>query len=394
MANTLKAILILLATYGVAFASNTPLVFRLAYAVTTIVILCFLWSSRNIHALEIRRRPLELRTQVGKAIREVLYLRNRSLLPNLCVEIHDHSSLPEHQVGRAIALMPGGTKQQEIETTCRTRGIFTLGPYSVVTADPFGIFRWRRFFPQTWTVVVYPPTFDLPHFSLSTGQLAGGQLSRQRTQFVTPSAAAIREYAPGDGLNRIHWPSTAKMRHLMSKEFDLDPAPDVWIALDIQREVQVGSGAESTLEYGVAVAASLTKHLLDQHWAVGLIAVGAHRTVVQSDRGARQLLRTLEELASIRAEGTTPFAPVLTAEGTRFGRNTTLIAISPSAHESWVAALKDLAVRGVETMAIHLEARTFGPAAGSLPLTASLAAAGIPWFVVRRGDSIGEVLRL
>jgi len=392
--NALKAILIIAASNGVAFASNTPLVFRLAYAITALVLVCFFWSWRNIAALEIQRQPMELRTQVGETVREAFQLKNRSLLPNLCAEIYDHSSLPHHKASLALPLSPNSTKQWEVSTICQKRGKFKLGPYSIVTTDPLGIFRWRKFFDRTWTVLVYPPTYDLPHFHLSTGELAGGQSSRRRTYFTTPRASGIREYVPSDSLNRIHWPSTAKMLRLMSKEFELDPAADVWIMLDLQREVQAGSGLESTVEYGVAAAASLAKHLLDKHWTVGLIASTAHRTVVHSDRGAQQLLRMLEELSVVRAEGELPLAEVLISESRRFGRNTTLIVISPSREESWISALKDLAARGVEAIAVVVEGRSFGHAPSSAAFIDSLVATDIPKFVLKRGDNIGEVLRL
>ena len=49
---------------------------------------------------------------------------------------------------------------------------------------------------------------------------------------VTPQAAGVRDYAPGDALRRIHWPTSARRDRLMTKEFDQDPQADVWIFLD------------------------------------------------------------------------------------------------------------------------------------------------------------------
>ena len=37
-------------------------------------------------------------------------------------------------------------------------------------------------------------------------------------------------------LNRIHWPTTVRMRRLMTKEFELDPTSDVWLFLDMERQ--------------------------------------------------------------------------------------------------------------------------------------------------------------
>ena len=42
------------------------------------------------------------------------------------------------------------------------------------------------------------------------------------------------------------------------KMFELDPASDIWIILDLEKGVHVGEGDESTEEYSIRIAASLT----------------------------------------------------------------------------------------------------------------------------------------
>ncbi|MEZ4612148.1 MAG: DUF58 domain-containing protein [Caldilineaceae bacterium] len=53
---------------------------------------------------------------------------------------------------------------------------------------------------------------------------------------MTTNAAGVRDYYPGDSLNRIHWPTTARMRRLMTKEFELIPRRDIWLYLDLSRD--------------------------------------------------------------------------------------------------------------------------------------------------------------
>jgi uncharacterized protein (DUF58 family) len=65
--------------------------------------------------------------------------------------------------------------------------------------------------------------FNIHSFPLPSGLLSGGEALRRRTHQITPNAAGVRDYAPGDPLNRIHWISTARRRRLMVKEFELDP---------------------------------------------------------------------------------------------------------------------------------------------------------------------------
>ncbi len=43
----------------------------------------------------------------------------------------------------------------------------------------------------------------------------------------------------------------------MSKEFDLGLSSDVWLLVDLHRDVQAGELEDSTDEYAVSIAASL-----------------------------------------------------------------------------------------------------------------------------------------
>jgi uncharacterized protein (DUF58 family) len=233
---------------------------------------------------------------------------------------------------------------------------------------------------------------DLSSFELPTGELPGETRLRRRTHNITPNASGIREYAPGDSYNRIHWPTTARMGKIMVKEFELDPSSDVWIFLDMHRDVQAGFALESTEEYGVTIAASLAKRFLDANRSVGMVSYGQHHEIIHPDKGTRQLSKMLESLAVIRALGDVPVAEMIVAEGQLFGRNTGLIIITPSTDETWVASLQQLGSRGVKAVVILLEASTFGAAENSLMVVSRLAAGEVPTYLVKQGDSLEQAL--
>ncbi len=87
------------------------------------------------------------------------------------------------------------------------------------------------------TLVILPMTFPIAIFPPPPGLLPGGKAIRQRTFDVTPHAAEVREYVPGDPMKRIHWPSTAHRGQFMVKEFEQDPQADIWLFLDAYRPV-------------------------------------------------------------------------------------------------------------------------------------------------------------
>jgi uncharacterized protein (DUF58 family) len=216
---------------------------------------------------------------------------------------------------------------------------------------------------------------------------------------------------PGDSFNRIHWLSTARRGRLISKEFELDPLADIWVFLDMEKGVQVGSIEEGLLfeefdsyrrpspslqidptteEYCVTIAASLAKHLLGQKRALGMISYGQRREIVQVDRGERQLIKFLESLAVIKAEGRVPLAEVMAVEGNQLGGGTTAIVITPSPFASWVGALRELKRKGIDVVVIHVEGSTFGDAPSSLEVMASLAASNILTYLVKNGVPLVE----
>jgi len=274
-------------------------------------------------------------------------------------------------------------------TPCLVRGEFNLGPVTVISGDPFGLFRRQRKLNISGKVIVYPAITELYSFARLPGELPGGSVQTQHTPFATPNAAGVRDYQPGDSLNRIHWLSSARQRRLMTKEFDLDPLSDVWLVLDLDDQVQVGSGQDSTEEWAVSVAATLANYFAGQQRQVGLIT---QRRVLAADRGDRQLHKLLELLAVARPESSIPLEQLVLSEETRFVRGATVVVITPSIDERWLATCSLLVSRGVTVLTVLLEASTFGSKGSPLLSISSLAAVGIRSYLLRRGDDLAAAL--
>jgi hypothetical protein len=363
------------------------------YCLGGLVVGSALWAHWNVLGLDLRRRHRVTRVQVGDTFTETAILEASPGLsqfwPRLWLELHDGSDFPGHHLDGVISLGIVGRKVWEIKSVCTRRGRFALGPVWVTSGDPFGIFRVSRKLTDGRTMVVYPRAVPLPRFGRVPGELPGGSLQGVRVPFSTPNVSGVREYRPGDAFNRIHWPSSARTNRLMVREFELDPTADVWIVLDLDADVQAGSGLESTEEYAVTAAASLARHLLDQGRAVGMVSQTA---TLPADRGPRQAERILEVLALVRTDSTLTLAAMLSAETSRFARSSTLIVVTSSTSEAWARFCQALNGRGVHTTAVLVEAATFGAAPSTLLLVSSLAAAHIDTYLVKRGDPIDHAL--
>ncbi len=400
------------------FALNTgrDLAWNLFYLLTAVILLSALWAWLNVRSVGVGRFTRARRSQVGKLAEEQFEVRNLSLLPKLWLEVRDYSTLPGHHASQVVSSLGGRRRQRWIvRTLCQQRGRFMLGPMSVTSGDPLGLFRFTRALPKTSPIVVYPITVDLPAFNPPIGLLAGGDAMRRRTHYVTTNVSGVRDYEPGDGFSRIHWPSTARMNRLIVKEFELDPTADLWLLLDMDRNVQVSAPWQpianddgpailrresrrdlhlvpTTEEYTVSIAASLARHYIMRNRSVGLVTLARHRELVQADRGERQLTKILETLAVIEASGHIPLYQVITAEGQTMSRHTTVIVITSSPDTMWVAALRELQRRGVYSVAVVVDGLSFGPTVSIEPVLNELLASGIVSYRVGRDEPLEHAL--
>lgn len=376
----------------VAFANGFWLMSRLANVILVAIPLAYVWTRMNLRGLEVTvERPVD-RLQEGNDFEERITVVNRGWFTKLWLEVDDLSDLPGHKAARVISLGPRARRSWRTVSPCTRRGLYTVGPVRVTSGDLFGLFRRSRHFGTQRPVLVYPRAVELPNFSVPPALLPGEGRFRRPTYHVTTNATGVRDYQPGDSFNRIHWRSTARTGDLLVKLFELDPASDIWIVLDLHADVQAGEGDDGTEEHAVRIAASVARYFLLANRTVGLLAYGRQLHVEEPERGVSQYTRILEALALARAAGDVSLAELLNHEGRRFGRHTTVIAITPSTDETWVVSLQTLAGRGVKLASILLEPSTYGGADSALFVFGALAAADISTYLVKRTDDLARSL--
>jgi uncharacterized protein (DUF58 family) len=401
-------LLLLLASLAGALVTGRDLFYNLMYLWLALVILAGVWAWTSLGRLRVARQTRTLRAQVGDAIEERLAVRNQGSLPKLWLEVRDQSDLPGHHPSKVIVAL--GARQERVwvvRTRALQRGRYRLGPLALASGDPFGLFRVTRRIQSTNQVVIYPATVDLPDFPLPVGMAPGGDALRRRTHYVTPNAAGVRDYVPGDSYSRIHWRSTARRDRLMVKEFELDPLADIWLFVDGDRNVQAGQTAllanldetdipwyqrpapvrlpPNTEEYTVSVAASLAQHFLRRDRAVGLVAYGETREVTQPDRGERQLTKLLETLAVFRATGRLRLRDQLALESDQLPRGATVMLVTASADVSWVGYAAALKRRGVNVVSFLVNGATFGGKQNNAGLANALWGVGMPAYTIQNG---------
>lgn len=364
----------------------------------------YLWSRQMARMLTISRQQQYGWAHVGDLLQERFELTNSSLFPLLWVEIDDHSDLPGYSARSVRSVEGRQTIHWRTEGSCRQRGLFTLGPWSARTGDPFGFFDVAFDYPKARSILVYPPVVHLPTIRLPRGAATGAGRTSQRSIDVTTNAAGVRTYSPGDSLSRVHWRTTAKLDRLMVKTFDLEPSGDLWIVLDLDAAVQAGEGEESTEEYGVILASSLADRVLQRNRAVGLVAYGAAHardsadveplpTIVMPQKGRAHQWRILQALAVVRAGGNWPLAHVLAEMDRNLGRGMTLAVITPSCDPDWLPGLLPPMRRGVAPAILLLDPTTFGGSGNVDALSGLLADLGVPSHHIAKGMPFTPIVK-
>ena len=371
----------------------------LLLGLSVLIGMSYAWARALREGLNGRRLRRGAWVLAGDAMNETFVVENASRMTALWVEVLDQSDLPGYRADWVAYADPHNEQSYPRAAQCPRRGVFHLGPWRLRSGDPLGLFQVDVLYPAVETVVVYPRAMRLPDLRLFAGSLDGAARVRRRAQQLTDTVAGVRPYLPGDAQHLVHWRQSARQRQLMVKQFDLEPAGELWLALDLQARGHTGEGSASTLEYAVTLTASLAAQMIAENRRVGLAAAGVQ---LAPQNGQAQLWRILETLARMQPVEAYSLRRVLQdlRQVGQGGRGRTVVAVTPSTDPEWVAELVHLAGHGNTPAALLLQASTFLPAAA--PAQAELAAAfagvcsllaehGIAYHVFDRGFTFRPV---
>ncbi len=364
------------------------------------------WVRAQATAVTLTRKRVSTILVAGDQLEEEFVLHNQSALPVLWAEVRDGSTLPGYQTGRVVGTGGHASYRWHSKVRCRQRGLYQLGPHALHLADPFGLFTLTIASAATDTVIIYPRVLRLPTVAMPAGN-EGGTARRRRPLLGNQPSAAVRAYQPTDSLRHVHWPMSAHRGMLMVKEMEREPSGTIWVLLDLDQQVQRGSGEAGTLEYSIVIAASLTAELLqdDERRAVGLFTISgptptpdpsiapanapaapdANAILVPPQSGQAQLWRVLAALAPLQPTATA-LADLLRSARASLGKQATImvVTVQPTAPDNgeraesppWLAELIHLQRAGIQSSVVLVDEEERA-ADTEEPLAALLARHGI-----------------
>lgn len=283
--------------FGVGFAAlNTGnnLLYLVLAMMLAFLVLSGLLSESSLRGLRVERRlPSALHARTEQRV--TLRLHNdQARAPAFAISVDDLIEAPEGPVaaGRCFALRiaPGGCADRQYVFAPERRGDLRFDRVRASTRFPFGLFVKSLEIELPEDALVYPEVWTTP-------RRPGDPAVRPQPEAVEAGpqpgddVAGLREYAPGDGLGRVHWRRSARAGRLLvgEREGEASGALEVRLALD------PGASANAH-EERIAEAASEAITHLDAGLRVGLVGPG-----LRIPRGAgaahrRELLTVLARL--------------------------------------------------------------------------------------------------
>lgn len=262
-------------------------------------------------------------------------LRNlKRFWPAFCLRIEDRigaSGRPEAPAPTPVWIpMAGGGKR--VRTTsygaAPDRGWARLGPFSVVSEFPPGLFTYRRTVPVLNRLLVYPRLGILPKKMLDpllarsdAPELVSNEFEQGNEDF-----AGLRDFREGDSLRDVHWKMSSRMPgRLLVREHEDPRVRDALVLLETHVPRAAESRRRGRLERAVRFSATLADALLAEGYRVRFRTFAPDPLAVDLDPRGRELDTLLHELALLRPSRTRTLAELLCTQ--EFDRDGTLFLL-------------------------------------------------------------------
>jgi uncharacterized protein (DUF58 family) len=363
--------------------------YAFAYALCLLFVIAWAWPRVAMRGMSLIRKLDPGTPTVGESYEEVIEVRRKGWVPAPWVEVRDLSQIPDYQPGRVISV-GGEVVRWKTRGTYRRRGWVAFGPTSLRVREPFGLFDRELKLPQRTSVLVYPRVRPIPDLLTPSAQQVGNSPSLGAWADYPPETGGVRDYVTGDSFGRIHWALSARHGRLMSKTFEQPLTTDLWILLDLDRNVHFGEGENSTVEYAVSLAASMASQVHSRGRQVGLIANDSKGTMLQPHRAVRQDRLILDYLAVAQADGRTSLMQTLAWDRIRRLPRRAIAVITPSAEPEWVRLLQAARGRRSTLIVFYLDVASFG---GPDKNPSFDLGQDVDLYVVRSGDDFARLMR-
>ena len=279
---------------------------------------------------------------------------------------------PERAAREELAdIPPGEHRTVTLWLRPKRRGRLELDAVQLSRTEPLGLVRGLARIPVAGRVIALPKRYRLPSIALpGQRRFQQGGVTLATSVGDSEEFIGLREYRPGDPLQRVHWKSYARTGLPIVKEFQDEFFERHALILDTSTD----RGEDTAFEEAVAVAASFVYAIDTRECLLDLLFVGGEVRTYTAGRGQMQLEHMLEVLAGVGPSAPTDFADLARAVLAQRGGLTSCIVVLlewDEARQSFVQALRRT---GVELRVLLVSEKADAPSGVTLLHPASIGA--------------------
>jgi uncharacterized protein (DUF58 family) len=256
-------------------------------------------------------------------------------------------------------LAPGERATLKLSLKPRRRGRLELAGLVLARTDALGLARGVARLPAPGAVIALPRRYRLPAIALpGRRRFQQGGVTLATSVGDSEEFIGLREYRPGDPLQRVHWKSTARARLPIVKEFQDEFFERHALILDTSSS----RGEDAAFEEAVAVAASFVYAIDTRECLLDLLFVGGEVRTYTAGRGQLHMEHMLEVLAGVRPSEPKEFERLSRAVLAQRRGLSSCIAVLLGWDDAREAFVRSLAASGLELRVLLVVERDARPA--------------------------------
>ncbi|HSD52828.1 MAG TPA: DUF58 domain-containing protein [Burkholderiales bacterium] len=232
-------------------------------------------AARQIRAPE-ARRVLPGSLPLGVAHDVVLRLANQSTAAVVC-DVYDHypAGVEPKGLPQRVSVPAQGWAEIRYSVRPLKRGEIEFGLVELRLASRAGLWQVRRRVGEATTTRVYPNFAALTKFALlaTDNRLSQIGVLKRRRRGEGLDFHQLREYREGDAQRQIDWKATARMRRLVSREYQDERDQQVVLLVDCGRRMAAQDGDLAHFDHVLNAALLLAYVGLRQGDAVGFLTM-------------------------------------------------------------------------------------------------------------------------
>lgn len=285
----------------------------------------------SVRRLEVERHaPFILPNGAPTPVR--LRIRNGHAFP-LRLTLHDGHPGAMEAVGLPHTLrVPGrGWAEHTYRLRPSGRGAFAFGPADLLVKSPLGLFERALRRGPSQPLRVYPDFSAVRKYALmaTRGRLAQLGVHRKRRRGEGMEFHQLREYREGDALRQIDWKASARVRKLISRDYQDERDQRILFLLDCGRRMRALDAGLSHFDHTLNAMLLLSYVALREGDGVGLLSFSGPERWLPPMKGPATLDRIMDLVHDLEPENrATDYLAAAESLVTRFRKRALVVLVT------------------------------------------------------------------